>query len=71
MLTATPFINDKSLYNIIQFLVGKKFLDDKIGHNIDTYHILDKVFLRKIKANLSELELPSIKIFDKVCIRWH
>ena len=65
MLTATPFINDKSLFSIIQFLIGRKFLDDKIGHNIDIYHILEKVFLRKIKGNLSELELPSIKIFDR------
>ena len=53
MLTATPFINDKSLYNIIQFLIGKRFLDDKIGHNIDIYPVLEQVFLRKIKANLS------------------
>ena len=49
MLTATPFINEKSLYNIIQFLIGQRFLDDKIGHNVDIYPILEQVFLRKIK----------------------
>jgi SNF2 family DNA or RNA helicase len=64
LLTATPFINTESLYNIIQFLVGKNFYDNKIGHNINIYPQLAKVFLRKIKQNLTELDLPSINIID-------
>ena len=64
LLTATPFINTNSLYSIIQFLIGKQFYDNKIGHNIDIYPQLTRVFLRKIKQNLIELDLPNINIID-------
>jgi len=64
LVTATPFINNTSIFNIIQFITSTQFYDEKIGHNIDIYPVLEKVFIRKLKKNLSELDLPEINIID-------
>jgi SNF2 family DNA or RNA helicase len=72
-LSATPFITPNSLMNIIQFLVGTHFHNERIANIPRVQDEIMKVFLKNTKFNTkdeyawAELTINDVKLkFDKI-----
>jgi SNF2 family DNA or RNA helicase len=65
-LSATPFITQNSLINIIEFLTGKHFHNERIANIPRIQNEIMKVFLKNTKFNIKD-EYPwaDITIYDK------
>ena len=65
-LSATPFITQYSLMNIIKFLTGKYFHNERIANIPKIQNEFMKVFLKNTKFNIKdEYPWPEITIYDK------
>ena len=65
-LSATPFITQNSLMNIIKFLTGKQFHNERIANIPKIQNEFMKVFLKNTKFNIKdEYPWPEITIYDK------
>ncbi len=53
-ITGTPFVNEQSLFNIIKFLSGKNFINERIANIPDLQHNIVKLFLKNVKINMKE-----------------
>ncbi len=53
-ITGTPFVNEQSLFNIIKFLSGKNFINERIANIPDLQHSIVKLFLKNLKINMQE-----------------
>lgn len=66
-LTSTPFISDVSMWHLLNLLVGKKFMNERICYNPEIQTELAKVFLKNTKNNtIKEHEWPKIVIIDNI-----
>ena len=64
-LSATPFTTSNSLMNIIQFLIGNKFHNERIAHIPAVQNEIMKVFLKNTKFNTrDEFPWPEITVSD-------
>ncbi len=64
-VTATPFISDDSLFNIMKFCMGKKLLNERIANVPAIQDELVGIFIKNTKQNTKkELNLPPVKIQD-------
>ncbi len=53
-ITGTPFVNEQSLFNIIKFLSGKNFINERLANNPSLQNNLVKLFLKNLKINMKE-----------------
>lgn len=61
-ITGTPILTQKSMFDLIRFLVGKNFLNERIANIPDIQDDIIKLFLKNTKQNtLDEHNLPQIK----------
>lgn len=51
-ITGTPFVNDMSLFNIIKFLFGTGFSNERIANIPSLQNSLIKLFLKNLKINM-------------------
>jgi SNF2 family DNA or RNA helicase len=72
-LSATPFSSPIALFNIIKFLTGKHFYNERLANIPYIQNEIMKVFLKNTKANTSdeypwpELNINNVKLkFDKI-----
>jgi len=72
-LTATPFVTEQSLFNVIKFLTGKNFNNERIAHIPRVQNEIMKIFLKNTKFNTKdeypwpELSINDIKMkFDRI-----
>ena len=65
-ITATPFVDDSAMYNIIRFLLGNnKIYNTKIGNYIKIQETFKPFFRKNIKANVQyEIHLPEVNIHN-------
>ena len=64
-ITGTPFINDISLFNIIQYLTGHMFKNERIANIPSLQNNLIKLFLKNLKINMVEdYPFPELIIQD-------
>jgi SNF2 family DNA or RNA helicase len=53
-ITGTPFVNELSLFNIIQFLTGQKFQNERIANIPSLQDMFIKLFLKNLKVNMQD-----------------
>lgn len=53
-ITGTPFVNDLSLFNIIKYVTGNEFKNERIANIPSLQNNLIKLFLKNLKINMSE-----------------
>ncbi len=53
-ITGTPFVNDLSLFNIIKYLTGSEFKNERIANIPSLQNSLIKLFLKNLKINMTE-----------------
>ena len=65
-ITATPFIDDSSMYNIIKFLMAtKKIYNSAVGNFMFIQEQFKPYFRKNIKANVqAEVNLPDVNIIN-------
>jgi hypothetical protein len=65
-ITATPFVDDGALYNIIKFLSGNnKIINQNVGNHIIVQEAFKPFFRKNIKANVQcEISLPEVSIHN-------
>ncbi len=64
-ITGTPFVNDLSLFNIIKFLTGTNFKNERIANIPQLQDRLIKLFLKNLKINMQEdYKWPELNIHD-------
>jgi SNF2 family DNA or RNA helicase len=64
-ITGTPFINDLSLFNIIKFLFGHKFKNERIANIKSLQDNLIKLFLKNLKININDdYKWPELTVKD-------
>jgi SNF2 family DNA or RNA helicase len=64
-ITGTPFVNDISLFNIIKFLTGTNFINERIANIPSLQNSLIKLFLKNLKINMTnDYKWPEITIHD-------
>lgn len=61
-ITGTPFVSDTSLFNIIQYLVGKYFQNERIANIPLLQNKLLPLFLKNLKINMAEYSWPELSI---------
>ncbi len=62
-ITGTPFVNDLSLFNIIQFIVGRKFQNERIANIPSLQNNLVRLFLKNMKINMNgDYQFPELLI---------
>jgi len=66
-ITATPFVDDTAMYNIIQFLLGNnKIYNTAIGNYTYIQDQFKTLFRKNIKANVQmDIKLPNVVINDR------
>ena len=65
-ITATPFVDDNAMYNIIRFLLGNyKIYYSVVGNYTYIQDQFKQLFLKNIKANIvDEVKLPDVNIHN-------
>jgi SNF2 family DNA or RNA helicase len=64
-ITGTPFVNDLSLFNIVKFLSGQNFINERLSNSPDLQNNLCKLFLKNLKINMVDDYIwPDLKIVD-------
>jgi len=64
-ITATPFINDESLYNILRFCTGVNLRNQRCANIPRIQDAIMKIFIKNTKLNTKkELNLPPVTIED-------
>jgi SNF2 family DNA or RNA helicase len=64
-ITGTPFVNEQSLFNIIKFLTGHNFKNERIVNILSLQDKLIKLFLKNLKINMQEEYIwPELTIKD-------
>ena len=64
-ITGTPFVNEQSLFNIIKFLTGQDFLNERIANIPSLQDKLIKLFLKNLKINMKDdYEWPQLNVKD-------
>ncbi len=64
-ISGTPFVNDLSLFNIIQFVIGHKFKNERIANIPSLQNSMIKVFLKNLKINMTgDYAFPELSIND-------
>jgi SNF2 family DNA or RNA helicase len=53
-ITGTPFVNEQSLFNIIKYLTGHNFQNERIANIPSLQNDLIKLFLKNLKINMKE-----------------
>lgn len=53
-ITGTPFVNEMSLFNIIKFLTGHKFQNERIANIPSLQDSFIKLFLKNLKINMQD-----------------
>lgn len=62
-ITGTPFVNDMSLFNIIKYLCGIQFTNERIVNSPSLQNNFINLFLRNLKINMkNDYEWPDIII---------
>jgi SNF2 family DNA or RNA helicase len=62
-ITGTPFVNDKSLFNIIKYLTGNDFKNERIANIPGLQNSLIKLFLKNMKINMTDdYQFPELNI---------
>lgn len=62
-ITGTPFVNDLSLFNIIKYLTGIEFKNERIAHIPSLQNNLIKLFLKNLKINMNaDYQFPELNI---------
>ena len=64
-ITGTPFVDNSSLFNIIKFLSGQNFRNERIAHIPSLQDKLIKLFLKNLKINMiQDYKWPELTIND-------
>lgn len=64
-ISATPFVDNYALYNIICFLIGKKLKQRAVGNYIYVQEQLKHLFFKNTKANVQkDVKLPEVIIHN-------
>jgi SNF2 family DNA or RNA helicase len=64
-ITGTPFVNDDSLFNIINFLTGKKFQNQRIANIPSLQNDFMKLFLKNCKIDMiNDYVWPELKVHN-------
>jgi SNF2 family DNA or RNA helicase len=64
-ITGTPFVNENSLFNVIKFLTGHNFKNERIANIPSLQDKLIKLFLKNLKINMQEdYAWPELTITD-------
>jgi SNF2 family DNA or RNA helicase len=64
-ITGTPFINEQSLFNIVKFLSGQNFTNERLSNSPYLQNMLIKLFLKNLKINMiDDYDWPELKIHN-------
>ncbi len=64
-ITGTPFINDTSLFNIIKFLSGYKFKNERIANSPELQRQFINLFLKNCKRDMLDGYVwPKLNVYD-------
>ncbi len=63
-ITGTPFVSDDSFFQIIMFLTGHKFNNERIANSPLIQDQLLKLFLKNCKTDMIEYQWPELNIND-------
>ena len=64
-ITGTPFVNENSLFNIIKFITGHNFKNERIANIPSVQDKLIKLFLKNLKSNMmDDYEWPELTVTD-------
>ncbi len=63
-ITGTSFVSDTSFFQIIKFLTGQKFNNEKIVNSPYIQDQLIKLFLKNYKTDMVEYQWPELNITD-------
>jgi SNF2 family DNA or RNA helicase len=64
-LTGTPFVNDLSLFNIIRYLMGHNFVNERIANIPSIQNQIMPAFLKNLKINMTDdYAFPELTIGD-------
>ncbi len=64
-ITGTPFVNHQSFFNIIRFLSGCMFTNERFANIPEIQKTVFKLFMRNIKANMTgDYKWPELNIHD-------
>lgn len=64
-ITGTPFVNEQSLFNIVKFLSGQNFINERLSNSPSIQNNLCKFFLKNLKINMvNDYVWPELKIHN-------
>jgi SNF2 family DNA or RNA helicase len=63
-ITGTPFVSDSSLFHIINFLSGHKFINERFPNSPHIQDKFMKLFLKNCKIDMTEYAWPELTIED-------
>jgi SNF2 family DNA or RNA helicase len=63
-ITGTPFVSDTSFFQIIKFLTGYKFNNERIANSPLIQEQFIKLFLKNCKTDMTEYQWPELNIHD-------